>query len=166
MNLFTGSIFAIILFSTVMWFGSQAWASLSFVPTGWGANCSQNCHSCSFCSHKQVLDSSIWALIRGSVQSQYLFSELEAMKTMNSSRFFKNVTNFPVIWVKRRPKAGSVDLVVPELIQLILAPKSHHDRKSKGEKERARRKKGGGEKKSNGCTLSFCNGYYDGFFLA
>ena len=45
--------------------------------------------------------------------------------------------------MKRRPKAGSVDLVVPELIQLILAPKSHHDRKSKGEKERARRKKGG-----------------------
>ena len=36
---------------------------------------------------------------------------------------------------------------------------------SKGEKERARRKKGGGEKKkSNGCTFSFYNGYYDGFF--
>ena len=37
--------------------------------------------------------------------------------------------------MKRRPKAGSVDLVGPELIQLILAPKSQHGRKSKGEKE-------------------------------
>ena len=33
-NLFTGSIFAIILFCTMMLFGSQAWASLSFVPPG------------------------------------------------------------------------------------------------------------------------------------
>ena len=30
----------------------------------------------------------------------------------------------------------------------------------KGEKERARRKKGGEEKKCNGCTLSFYNGYF------
>ena len=33
-NLFTGSIFAIILFCTVMLFGSQAWSSLSFFPLG------------------------------------------------------------------------------------------------------------------------------------
>ena len=33
-----------------MLFGSQAWASLSFVPPGWGANSSQNCRPCSFCS--------------------------------------------------------------------------------------------------------------------
>ena len=52
-NLFTGSIFAIILFCTVMLFGSQAWSSLSFVPPGWGVNSSENCRSCSFCSHKQ-----------------------------------------------------------------------------------------------------------------
>jgi len=31
--------------------------------------------------------------------------------------------------------------------------------KKKGENETARRKKGGEEKKSNGCTLSFYNGY-------
>ena len=30
----------------------------------------------------------------------------------------------------------------------------------KGEKERARRKRGGEEKKSGGCTLSFFNGYF------
>ena len=31
-NLFKGSIFGIILFCTMMLFGSQAWSSLSFVP--------------------------------------------------------------------------------------------------------------------------------------
>ena len=33
--------------------GSQTWASLSFVPPGWGANSSQSCRSCSFSGHKQ-----------------------------------------------------------------------------------------------------------------
>ena len=33
-NLFTGSIFAIILFCTVMLFGSRAWSSLFFIPPG------------------------------------------------------------------------------------------------------------------------------------
>ena len=36
----------------------------------------------------------------------------------------------------------------------------------KGEKERARRKRGGEEKKSGGCTLSFFNGYFRVTFLA
>ena len=35
-------------------------------------------------------------------------------------------------------------------------------RKKKGEKERARRKKGGEGKKNNGCTLSCYNGYFGG----
>ena len=44
--------------------------------------------------------------------------------------------------MKRRLKAGSVDLVGPELIQLILAPKSHQGRKRKsGEEERRRSEK-------------------------
>ena len=33
--------------------GSQTWASLSFVPPGWGANSSQSCRSCSLSGHKQ-----------------------------------------------------------------------------------------------------------------
>ena len=41
----------------------------------------------------------------------------------------------------------------PELIQLILAPKSHQGRKSKGENDRARRKKGGGEKQKTVVAL-------------
>ena len=32
---------------------SQTWASLSFIPPGWGANSSQNCRSCAFSGHKQ-----------------------------------------------------------------------------------------------------------------
>ena len=35
-----------------------------------------------------------------------------------------------------------------------------NERKGKVEKERARRRKGGEEKKSNGCTLSFYNSYF------
>ena len=37
--------------------------------------------------------------------------------------------------------------------------KNHTSEVKKGEKETARRKKGGEEKKSNGCTLSFFDGY-------
>ena len=33
--------------------GWQTWASLSFVPRGWGANSSHSCRSCSFSGHKQ-----------------------------------------------------------------------------------------------------------------
>ena len=36
--------------------------------------------------------------------------------------------------------------------------------KRKGGKERVRRKKGGEEKKSNGCTLSFYHGYFGDSF--
>ena len=32
---------------------SQTWASLPFVPPGWGANSSQSCSSCSFSVYKQ-----------------------------------------------------------------------------------------------------------------
>ena len=41
--------------------------------------------------------------------------------------------------MKRRPKVGSVDLVGPELIQLILASKSHQGRKRKSGEEKRRR---------------------------
>ena len=50
-NLFTGSIFA-IKFYFALWYNSVH-RNGSFVPPGWGANSSQKCHSCSFCSHKQ-----------------------------------------------------------------------------------------------------------------
>ena len=62
---------------------SQAWVSLLLPPPpppslpGRLANSSQNCCPCSFCS-------SIWALIHGSVQFQYLFLELEAMNSSES----------------------------------------------------------------------------------
>ena len=45
------------------------------------------------------------------------------------------------------------------------APKLQKRRKRKGEKETARRRKGGEEKQSNGCTRSFYNSY-SGEFLA
>ena len=74
-NLFTGSIFTIILFCTVMYFSSQAWASLSFVPPGWGANSLQNCHSCSFCSHKQrcwIVLSELWYEVASNLNTFFL----------------------------------------------------------------------------------------------
>ena len=44
--------------------------------------------------------------------------------------------------------------------------KNHTSEIKKREKETARRKKGGEEKKSNGCTLSFYDGYLGDSFLA
>ena len=48
-----GSFFLIIMQYMFIQIGWQTWASLSFVPPGWGANSSQSCHSCSFSGHKQ-----------------------------------------------------------------------------------------------------------------
>ena len=52
-KLFSGSIFAIILFYTVMYSVHRHGHHCRSSPPGWGANSSQNFHSCSFCSHKQ-----------------------------------------------------------------------------------------------------------------
>ena len=56
--------------------GSQTWASLSFVPPAWGANSSQSCRSCSFCSHKQRC----WTVL----------SELRYKAAYNPNIFFLN----------------------------------------------------------------------------
>ena len=42
----------------------------------------------------------------------------------------------------------------------------NHTTKKEAEKERARKKKGGEEKKEIGCTFSFHNGYFERYFLA
>ena len=56
--------------------GSQTWASLSFVPPGWGANSSQSCRSCSFSVHKQRC----WTVL----------SELRHKVAYNPNTFFVN----------------------------------------------------------------------------
>ena len=56
--------------------GSQTWASLSFVPPGWGANSSQSCRSCSFSGHKQRC----WTVL----------SELRYKVPYNPNTFFLN----------------------------------------------------------------------------
>ena len=88
-NLFTGSIFAIILFCTVMLFGSQAWSSLSFVPPGWGANSSQNCRSCSFCSHKQrcwTVLSELWYEVASNLNTFFLsWKQRTAVKVVENA---------------------------------------------------------------------------------
>ena len=56
--------------------GSQTWASLSFVPPGWGANSSQSCRSCSFSGHKQRC----WTVL----------SELRYKVAYNPNTFFLN----------------------------------------------------------------------------
>ena len=51
-----GSFFLIITFALQYMFiqiSSQTWASLSFIPPGWGANSPQKCRSCAFSGHKQ-----------------------------------------------------------------------------------------------------------------
>ena len=61
-----GSFFLIIMFCSAIYviqIGSEAWASLSFVPPGWGANSSQSCRSSSFSGHKQrcwTVRSELW----------------------------------------------------------------------------------------------------------
>ena len=56
--------------------GSQTWASLPFVPPGWGANSSQSCRSCSFSGHKQRC----WTVL----------SELRYKVPYNPNTFFLN----------------------------------------------------------------------------
>ena len=82
-----------IMYCTVMLFGSQTWASLSFVPPGWGANSSQSCRSCSFSGHKQRC----WTVL----------SELRYKVAYNPNTFFLN-------WKQR--KAGKA---VEDALQYI-----------------------------------------------
>ena len=93
---------------------AYAWASLSFVPPGWGANSSQSCRSCSFSGHKQrrwTVLSELRYKIAYNPNSQYLFPELGAtfsrkavedalqyskmyvagVWTKTAKRYFKNV---------------------------------------------------------------------------
>ena len=73
-----------------------------------------------------------------------------------SSRFFENQPN--EICSHLSQKASKGRLLGPDELQT-------HSIKRKGERKRAGRKKGGEEtKKSNGCTLSFFNGYFEDSF--
>ena len=56
--------------------GSQRWASLPFIPPGWGANSSQSCRSCSFSCHKQRC----WTVL----------SELRCKVAYNPNTYFLN----------------------------------------------------------------------------
>ena len=74
-----GSFFLIFCFSLQYMFiqiGSQAWASWSFVPLGWGANSSQSCRSCSLSGLKQKC----WTVL----------SELRCKVAYNPNTFFLN----------------------------------------------------------------------------
>ena len=84
-NKFTTWNFCQAFLQWLLWFalqyvflqiGSQTWASLSFVPPGWGANSSQNCRSCSFSGHKQRC----WTVL----------SELRYNIAYNPNTFFLN----------------------------------------------------------------------------
>ena len=63
-----------------------------------------------------------------------------------------NLTKFAVIWVKRRRKAGFLSPVSSKIT--LTKEKQRRERESE-EEERRRREK------SNGCTLSFYNGYFE-----
>ena len=74
-----GSFFLIIIFALQYMFiqiSSQTWASLSFVPPGWGANSSQNFRSCALSGHKQRC----WTVL----------SELRYKVAYNPNTFFLN----------------------------------------------------------------------------
>ena len=65
--------------------GSQTWASLSFVPPGLRcAFLAELPLVLIFRSYTKVLNISIWASTQGSLQSQYLFPELEATYSRKS----------------------------------------------------------------------------------
>ena len=49
--------------------------------------------------------SELWYEVASNLNTFFL-----SWRLRTAAVFFKNVTNFTVIWVKRRPKAGSVDL--------------------------------------------------------
>ena len=61
-----------------------------------------------------------------------------------------NLPRFAVSWVNRREKASFLGLISTKI--RTTKEKERRKRKSEG-------KKGGEEKKSNDCTISFCNGY-------
>ena len=72
-------LFLIIMFCStihVSWqIGSQTWASLSFVPPGWGANSSQNRRPCSFSGHKQrcwTVLSELWYVVASNLNTFFL----------------------------------------------------------------------------------------------
>ena len=72
-----------------------------------------------------------------------------------SSRFFENQPNDICSHLSEKASKGT--FLKPEKLQNHC---NELKRKRKGEKERARRRKGGEENNSNGCTLSFYNSYF------
>ena len=72
-----------------------------------------------------------------------------------SSRFFENQPDEICSHLSEKASKG-------RFLDCREAPKITVRRKRNGEKERARRKKGGKEKKSNGYTLRICNSYFGG----
>ena len=68
---------------------SQASATLSFVPPGWGANSLQNCHSCSFCSHKQrcwTVLSELWYEVASNLNTFFLsWKQRTAVKVVENA---------------------------------------------------------------------------------
>ena len=69
-------IFSWLLCFALQYMFIQKWSSLSFVPSGWGANSSQSCPSCSFSGHKQRC----WTVL----------SELGYKVAYNPNTFFLN----------------------------------------------------------------------------
>ena len=84
-----GSFFLIIMQYMFIQIGWQTWASLSFVPPGWGANSSQSCHSCSFSGRKQGAGPTV-------------LSELRYKVVYNPNTFFLN-------WKQRTAKKAVED---------------------------------------------------------
>ena len=82
------------------------------------------------------------------------------LNNMYLADFLKaNLTKFAATWVKKGHKAASF-YFAPEKLQ-------NHTGEGKGKEKKKERKEGKwDEKKSNGCTLSFYNGYFgDSFWL-
>ena len=72
--------------------GSQTWASLSFVPPGWGSNSSQNRRPCSFCSHKQrcwTVLSELWY-----EEASNLNTFFQSWKQRTAVKVFENVLQY------------------------------------------------------------------------
>ena len=63
-----------------------------------------------------------------------------------------NLTKFAAIWVKKGQRAGFL-LLIRSIIPASAREKEKKEKKERGETNRRRRQK------SNGCTLSFYNGY-------
>ena len=78
-------------------------------------------------------------------------------ETSISSRFFEKQANEICRHLSEKASKGSFHVFE----KLQNNSNESKELKRKGEKERAR-KKSGGEKKSNDCTLRFCNSYFVG----